>query len=256
MLDSILPESPTENFSPEAIHRGTPDDNRRQELVLMITHDLRAPLTNLRLFLELTRSGYYNQSDARFGRRIGQLIPELARIDRLLDALIEFDKLETCLTLKKVPVTDRQLVEAAIVAILHNAQVRDIRIESECADVTLEADQDRITQVIINLLENAIKASSSGGTIWVRSKLEHGNLIISVVDEGIGVNPDDAVRIFERYQQSTTKSKGGFGLGLAISKAIVDRHGGEIGVKPLGSGAGSQFWFTLPAERLDFSALS
>jgi signal transduction histidine kinase len=127
--------------------------------------------------------------------------------------------------------------------------------ELDCEDVQVNADRDRIQQVITNLLENAVKFSRKGGRIWMgcRSAAEDSNgrptLLVTVRDEGHGIPEDHLERIFERFSQADhtdTRGTGGSGLGLAISKEIVEYHGGRIWAESV-HGEGATFLFTMPS---------
>jgi PAS domain S-box-containing protein len=112
----------------------------------------------------------------------------------------------------------------------------------------LTADAQRVGQVLTNLISNAIKFTPEGGQIHVTARQERDHVLCEVVDTGEGIRPDDLPRLFQRFTQldmSTTRQKGGTGLGLSICKAIVEAHGGHIGVRSE-LGKGSTFWFTLP----------
>ncbi|MGH9548768.1 MAG: sensor histidine kinase, partial [Terriglobales bacterium] len=113
-----------------------------------------------------------------------------------------------------------------------------------------EADQDRLTQVVVNLLANAIKFSPEGMEIVLAVKKQPESVRFEITDQGKGVPESMQAQIFERFKQvdrCDETQKGGTGLGLSICKAIVERHGGTIGVQS-GSGRGSTFWFELPLE--------
>ena len=113
---------------------------------------------------------------------------------------------------------------------------------------TLVIDGPRIGQVLTNLVSNAIKFSPAGKTVSIRAFQREDAVVTEVEDEGEGLRPEDIVRLFQRFGQldmSKTRRAGGAGLGLAICKALVEAHGGEIGVSST-LGAGSTFWFTLP----------
>ncbi len=220
----------------------------KKEFIAMVTHDLRTPLTNLCLFLEMTRAGIYKQSDEVFEDHIDHLIPELDRINRLLNDLLQLDKIESGMsTLNKQSISDEELVDAAINAVLNNALAKQVNIVKQCEDKRVIADLDRVTQVIINIVQNAIKFSPPNSTIWVKSQAKDNYLEFSIIDEGPGISPADAAKIFERYKQADTPEKtSGFGLGLAVSNAIIEQHGGSIGVKQREGKTGCHFWFTLP----------
>jgi two-component system phosphate regulon sensor histidine kinase PhoR len=110
------------------------------------------------------------------------------------------------------------------------------------------ADPQRIGQVLLNLVNNAIKFTPDGGTITVRAKAENGHLYCEVADTGVGIAPSDQPRLFKRFSQldnSNTRTAKGTGLGLSISQALIEAHGGRIAVESQ-PGHGATFWFTLP----------
>jgi two-component system phosphate regulon sensor histidine kinase PhoR len=112
----------------------------------------------------------------------------------------------------------------------------------------LTADPLRVIQVLTNLVGNAVKFTPAGGRVTVRARRLDGHIRCEVADTGCGIAPADQPRLFQRFSQldmSNTREAGGIGLGLSIVKAIVDAHGGEVGVESV-PGAGSTFWFTLP----------
>jgi two-component system sensor histidine kinase BaeS len=113
---------------------------------------------------------------------------------------------------------------------------------------TFVTDEAKLRQILLNLVGNAIKFTPAGGTVTLTVARDDGMVRFEVVDTGIGIAAADLPKLFQRFGQldmSPTRSKGGTGLGLAISKALVEAHGGAIGVTST-PGAGSTFWFTLP----------
>ncbi len=252
--NSVFSNRPQSGVSPE---RNLSADFVREDFISMITHDLRAPLANLSMFLQMTRAGLYKQSEPVFEDRVQQLIPELARINRLVDELLQLNKNEAEKQEFNLQiVSSRRLVEAAVNAVRHSAQAKSISIIKECTAVAIACDADRVTRVIVNLLQNAIKFSPDSGTILIRADVVGVDLYISVIDEGPGIDAQDCTRIFQRYEQGKTQSNDGVGLGLAVAKAFIAEHRGMIGVKPRQGAKGSQFWFSLPlgaASTSDFS---
>jgi two-component system CheB/CheR fusion protein len=118
----------------------------------------------------------------------------------------------------------------------------------EGPDFEVIADQPRIGQVVMNLLTNAIKHSPTGSTVKVLTECDKDTVKLSVIDQGKGISKADSERIFEKFVQSKDANrKGGFGLGLAICKLIIEAHKGTVGVKSE-EAKGSQFWFTLPND--------
>jgi len=251
-LDTAIQDFSPGTFVTWTTANSTDREQMRHDFVAMVMHDLRAPLTNLRMFLELTKAGRYKQTDPQFDVRIEQLIPELARINRLLDDVLDYDRVSAGrLPLSKAPTNAGALVDAAITAVLHNARMKNIRFvkSQEFNDASIDVDADRIVQVMVNLLQNAIKFSPVNGAVHISITKTKNAFHFSVRDEGIGIALSERANIFKRYTQCKTKEKQeGFGLGLSIAESIVKQHGGSIGVEESESGFGSKFWFDIPAR--------
>ncbi len=221
----------------------------KQEFVSMVSHDLRTPLTAVQNFLELLSSGIYEVSEPARTK-----LPALERsVDRLIALvrdLLDLDRLEVGkLQLKLSEVGLDDVIQRSVESVDAVAGQRKIKIEApEDVAVTLLADRDRLVQVLVNLLSNAIKFSPEKETITVAVDQDTEKVTLRVVDRGRGVPPEHREAIFERFKQvaaSDSHEKGGIGLGLPICKAIVQEHGGQIGVES-DNGRGSCFWFSLP----------
>ncbi len=222
----------------------------KQEFVSMVSHDLRTPLTAVQNFLELLSSGVYEISEPAKTK-----LPALERsVDRLINLvrdLLDLDRLELGkLQLKLTQVSIDDVIQRSVESVDTVANQRKIKIETPDEEVatTLLADRDRLVQVLVNLLSNAIKFSPEKETITVCADRTDQQIKIQVVDRGRGVPPEFKEAIFERFKQvasSDSHEKGGIGLGLPICRAIINEHGGEIGVESE-DGKGSCFWFTLP----------
>jgi signal transduction histidine kinase len=125
-----------------------------------------------------------------------------------------------------------------------------IRLEKEAKGlegVAVRCDRERILQVFSNLIGNAIKFTGAGGSITVLTRYQDARLVFGVADTGPGIAPEDLTHIFDRYWQAKPKTREGIGLGLAISKAIVESHGGELWVEST-LGRGTTFYFSLPLD--------
>ena len=134
---------------------------------------------------------------------------------------------------------------------------KKVKLESEIQDKLprVKGDEDRLLQVIINLLSNALQFTPSRGRVKVRAEKNKNNLIVSVADNGIGIKPQDLEHIFERfYRADKSRSRhegGGSGIGLTIAQSLVRAHGGRIWVESDGEGKGSVFYFSLPIKPTD-----
>ncbi len=221
----------------------------KQEFVAIVSHDLRSPLTSIQGSLTLLDTGAFGQLD-KTGKKIIETCETSAqRLIRLVNDLLDVEKLEAgkfdmeLETIELAPVLERS-IEA--VRQFGRQQLIDVTLTGE--DATVCADVDRIEQVLINLLSNAIKFSPAGSTVEVSMEKLGRFTEVRVKDSGCGIPASHLEAIFERFKQvraADAKKKGGTGLGLAICKAIIEQHGGQIGVDSREK-AGSTFWFRLP----------
>ncbi len=231
-------------------------DKAKADFTAMVIHDLRSPLTSIMGALDLlaeiisgaVEEKYYNMlvNAREDGMRLLEMVNELLEVSRLERRKIE---------LKKERVKISELINISIRSLELVAQEKKIKIKEEIEDKDLytEVDKERIARVIINLLDNAIKYSPREKEVVVKQSKYYKNgklwIKISVKDQGPGIPPDKIPYIFEKYKKIDRKREG-LGLGLAISKLIIEAHGGKIGVQSK-EGEGSVFWFTLPAGGRD-----
>jgi signal transduction histidine kinase len=225
-------------------------DRAKDEFISTVSHELRTPLTSIVGFLEMlldeatgsltTDQRQYLEIVQRSSQRLMRQVGDL-----LFMAQIE----EAGLVLEKEAVPLAELLGECVQA--HGALARHRRIELTLGADGLpevEADPERLSQVVSNLLSNALKFTPEGGRVTVRAFAEDGRAVIEVEDTGIGVPESERARLFERFFRSSAAIRNavqGTGLGLAISKAIVDAHGGTIGAEEA-PGGGSRFRVELP----------
>ncbi|MBX3074314.1 PAS domain S-box protein [Candidatus Obscuribacterales bacterium] len=230
----------------------------RQAFVAMVSHELRTPLNSVQGFLELLEMGVFGDlsNEARDGSV--RASANIERLITLINDLLDLEKIESgTISLTPDDCDVGATVKRAVDAVNDLADKKKIKIEiAEMPESTYYFDQDRIVQVLVNFLSNALKFTPEGGEITItsqeRSSAKSGGeniLELSVVDQGPGIPPLYRDIIFERFQQVKDESghKGGTGLGLAICKAIVEQHKGSIGVD-CDREIGSRFWFTIPAD--------
>lgn len=220
----------------------------RQQMVADVAHELRTPLANIRGYLEAIEDGVVEADEAT----LRTLRDEAAHLNRLIDDLQELAQAEAGqLRLDRGPVAPAELIARATDAV--RARAADLGIALTTEDATdlppVEADPQRITQVLHNLLTNAITHTPAGGGVTVGANLEPGEVVaIAVADTGVGIAPEDLPHVFERFYRadsSRSRETGGSGLGLTIARRIVEAHGGTIRVASA-VGRGSRFTFTLP----------
>ncbi len=220
----------------------------KKEFVAMISHDLRAPLSALQMYLSLLVEGTYGKMNEVGERRGQSALKSVAQLVKLINDLLDMEKLEAGrmeMTFKQTELFS--VVEYSVESVRNLAEGPGIKVEFENVDFKVTADGDRLAQVLINLLSNAIKFSPPGGTVSVTAKKGPEGIIVSVRDQGQGIPPQYRQTIFERFKQVPGQKKGGTGLGLPICKSIIEQHGGTIGVDSE-EGKGTTFWFKLPLE--------
>jgi len=231
-------------------------EQTKREFVQMISHDLRTPLTAILGTFELLSSGAYGQLTERGSTRVHDAERESERLISLINELLDIDKLESGnmqLILDDCELQDifRRATEAVTVI----AESRKIKLQTTQDNPTVNADEDRVVQIMINLLGNAVKYSPEGETIKIDVVDDQNFVRIDIIDNGPGIPKKDKKLIFERFKQiegEAYKRSGSSGLGLAICKALVESHGGTIGVDSE-VGKGSRFWFTLKKSGVSLS---
>ena len=220
----------------------------KQEFVAMVGHDLKTPLTFLHATLALTAMGKLDPATPEGLHKIKEAEEETNRLVLLVSDLLDVARLEAGafqVELKPLPLW--LVIERSAKAVSALAESAGVQVQIPRTDAEVMGDADRLEQVLVNLLANAIKASPANGTITVDALEFKDYHQVKVTDQGPGIAEVDQSIIFERFQQGRSEAtrKDGLGLGLAICKAIVDEHHGEIGVDSR-PGAGSCFWIRIP----------
>jgi PAS domain S-box-containing protein len=236
-------------------------DRMKQEFVAVVSHDLRTPLTSVQGFLSLLSIGAYNELSDGGKQSLAVAEAGIERLVGLVNDLLDLEKMEAGhMEVRPARLKVSDLVKRAIETMEQSARAQLVILQSfvsyEVSDIF--ADDARLMQVMVNLLSNAIKYAPSGSTVSVEASESEEFVEIRVIDRGRGVPKDLRTVIFEKFRQadiSDERVRGGTGLGLAICKAIVERHGGKIGVRDANSGKdvrqspsepGSCFWFLVP----------
>lgn len=220
-------------------------ENLRKRLTADVAHELRTPLATLQSHVEAMLDGVW-QIDAV---RLRGLHDEITRLNRLVSDLNKLSKYESGDgVLDKSCVDLSELVRQTVFNFEPEFLTKDVKLVFRGSPLFIDGDRDRLSQVAINLIDNSLKYTPSGGKVEVIVGDSPGGAILRVKDNGVGINPDDLPYIFERFyraDKSRTRSTGGSGIGLAIAKAIVEAHGGSISVKSE-PGKGSEFLVNLP----------
>ncbi|MFZ5479456.1 MAG: ATP-binding protein [Myxococcota bacterium] len=226
-------------------------DRMKNEFVSTVSHELRTPLTSIRGSLGLLEGGAVGDMDEEARSLVRMARQNADRLVRLVNDILDLEKMEAGrLHLSLGEVDAAGVLGAAVAALGGVAQNAGVSVVVEPADGTFLADRDRVVQVLVNLLSNALKYTPPGRTVRLRGgPAGGGHIRFEVRDEGPGFPSERVGELFERFRQldaSDRRAKGGTGLGLAISRAIVEQHGGRIGAESE-EGRGATFWFELPA---------
>lgn len=222
----------------------------KEDFLAIVSHDLRTPLSSLALFLsELESSQSSEPLTAEQRASIIRMESEVQRLIRLVTTLLDMAKIRSGkLVLSKKSFDVGPLLQRVATQLRDSAEKKSLQIAVKSVDDFVVADEDRVYQVLENLIGNAIKFAPPQSTITVEAKHASSAMLFEVHDTGAGVPEEKREKIFERFEQidgADATTRGGAGLGLAICKLIVEQHGGSIGVDGE-QGKGCRFWFVLP----------
>ncbi|MBX9685679.1 MAG: hypothetical protein K2X27_03190 [Candidatus Obscuribacterales bacterium] len=231
----------------EDISQQTLLQNIKHEYAAMLTHDLRSPLSALKISLEHLQDCSKGQVSPEIEKSLNSASSSLSQLFSLINKLIVLDQSESGeLSLQKKMYPLESIVEEAISIVQALAGARSIQITKRIEDLVVWCDKESIIQVLINLLANAIRYSPSSGEIKILAKAHMQELELQIEDMGAGVPDNMKTVIFERYKtiEEQRNRQESSGLGLAVSKALISAHGGRIGVRDSKEG-GAVFYFTL-----------
>jgi PAS domain S-box-containing protein len=226
-------------------------DRMKSEFVSTVSHELRTPLTSIRGSLGLISGGVAGQLPDAVKTLVGIAKSNCERLIRLINDILDIEKIESGkMTLDLQVMELKPLLEQALAANEGYGTAKDVSLNLHCSeeDILVRADNDRLTQVVTNLLSNAMKFSPAGGIVDIIVERVESGVRVEVRDSGPGIPEEFRKRIFQKFSQadsSDTRQKGGTGLGLNISRAIIERLGGSIGFETR-TGAGTTFYFELP----------
>jgi two-component system phosphate regulon sensor histidine kinase PhoR len=221
----------------------------RSDFVANVSHELKTPLTSIKGFVETLLEGALE--DKQNSKNFLKIIQEHAnRLDNLINDLLALSYLESSQAeLKKEELDLQELTDKVLAGF--RAQLKKKQIEARNnlpPKCFIQADRDKMEQVLTNLIDNAIKFNKEKGWINIDFQEMPHSKKVSIEDSGIGIPEKDVPRIFERFyraDKARSRQLGGTGLGLSIVKHIVELHAGSVGVEST-EGLGSKFWFSLP----------
>ena len=223
----------------------------RSDFIANVSHELKTPLTSIKGFVETLLEGALE--DKEESRNFLNIIQDHTdRLNNLINDLLELSHIESReIALKFEKVDLKKVFEEVILGFRSQIKKKGITVNNDlAADVTLKADKLKLEQVIINLIDNAIKFNKENGSVSIFSEDLGRKIKIVIEDSGQGIPEKDITRIFERFyrvDKARSRELGGTGLGLSIVKHIIELHEGEVGVEST-EGLGSKFFFMLPKD--------
>ena len=220
-------------------------EQMRRDFIANAAHELRTPLTNLQGYLEALRDGVITADRATY-ESLWDEAERLVRLSRSLDALAEGDAGMSPPTLVELDLA--MAVRSALELATPSIERAGLQLVTDVpATLPARADMDGLSQVLANLLSNAVRYTPRGGTITVRAERRPGDLLVSVANTGDGIPAEDLDRVFERFyrvEKSRDRARGGAGIGLAIVKQLVESAGGRVGAES--RDGMTRFWFSVP----------
>ncbi len=220
----------------------------RRDFISNLSHELRTPLASLKALTETLQDGALDDPPAA-RKFIDQIQIEVDALTQMVTELLELSRIESGrLSLDLQPVSPSDLLFSACKRMQLQAERAGLSLRVECADdlPKVRIDSQRLEQVLVNLIHNAVKFTRAGGEVVLQAEAGMGEVRFAVRDTGIGIPEEDVTRIFERfYRVDKSRAGSGTGLGLSIAKHIVEAHNGKIWAESI-EGQGSTFFFTIP----------
>jgi signal transduction histidine kinase len=239
-----------------ALNKLTELNQLKSSFISSISHELRTPLTHIKGYLDLLAEGSLGTLNESQQEALDVILRAEGRLEQLIDNLISFSlSARDELSLNLTSADFGQVVNTAVARSWKLAEDREVQLISDLQDALPQvlADIEKITWVLLQLIENAIKFTPSGGKVTVKTRTDGKLVTLSILDTGIGISEENLQVIFQPFHQldgSDTRRYGGTGLGLALVKRIIDAHGSYIKVRSA-LGSGSCFEFNLPAAKIE-----
>jgi len=224
------------------------NEQRKNDFIGMVSHELKTPLTALSAIIQLSKAKITRTDEPFLTTAMGKAEQQVKRMTNMINGFLNISRLESSkMHIEKTTFEMGSLIREVIAEYKWSTSSHVIEL-SECEHVMIEGDRDKIISVISNLISNAIKYAPKNDFIKVNCRLNNGMVQVSVADKGMGIKPQDLDHVFDRYyriESKHTQNIAGFGIGLYLSAEIVRQHQGKIWVESQ-SGVGSTFYFTLP----------
>ena len=228
------------------------DEQRKNDFIGMVSHELKTPLTSMLAYQQILQKKLLKDNADEFTRvALDKSNQQIRKMTSMINGFLNISHLESGkIQLKKEAFDMRLLLEELIQDFRMITSTHELILKA-CDHPMLYADREKISSVISNLISNAIKYSPQGKVILVSCNADQNRIVVHIKDEGMGIKEEDQARLFQRFYRISTSHReniSGFGIGLYLSKEIVERHEGEIWVESE-SGKGSTFSFSLPAHK-------
>jgi two-component system phosphate regulon sensor histidine kinase PhoR len=224
----------------------------RTDFVANVSHELKTPLTSIKGFVETLEAGAIN--NRKNAKRFLSIIRKHTdRLGKIIDDLLSLSELELRKdSIEKADLNLRSLVDEVVMGFgyAHEVKRQKLDVNSQDGDFRIKADRDKIEQVFVNLVDNAIKYTKEGGHITVSFCPQKEDITVIVEDNGVGIAKEHLDRVFERFyrvDKARSRELGGTGLGLSIAKHIILLHNGKISIESE-PGRGTKVFVTLPRE--------
>ena len=225
-------------------------DQRKDEFLATLAHELRNPLAPMRNVVEILRAKNYPDAELHWAQEV--LDRQLDQMTHLVDDLLEISRItQDKLELRKEPLdlADAMLAAVESVGPLMRQFEHELIISLPPEPIRVEADPIRLTQMVLNLLNNAAKYTPTGGKIWLSAAREQAQAVLTIRDSGIGIATEHLASVFDMFSQLEPvleRSQGGLGVGLALVRGLAELHGGTVSASSAGLGQGSTFEIRLP----------
>ena len=247
-------------FNKSAIALGIMDEEHKQlektksEFFSMTSHELRTPITPLKVQLQMLYKQYYGKLTIKQRETLMNILKNTERLNKIIEDFLEISRIESArlkFIFKKTDI--KETVYETMNLMEGFAKEKNIQFTTDFGKLpTINADPDRISQVLKNIIHNAIKFSPNNGKIEVSAQQKRDFIQFSIRDYGKGMSPKDQIRVFEPFYQVniTSKEFGGTGLGLAICRGIIEAQKGKIWIQSI-EREGSTFYFTIPLKPIE-----